>query len=501
MLLKDAIAHLDGIEAIGGNLSIPIEGISYDSRKVRRGHLFVAIKGEKVDGGRFIQDAISHGAAAVASENAVESHGQVTILKVTDARRFLAQTSILYFGEPSSKLKLTAITGTNGKTTSSYLMESIYGKAGLPSCLLGTIGIKINGKPFPTIHTTPESVDLMSFLQQAVTEGCTHGVLEVSSHALALKRVFGAKFAVAVFTNLTPDHLDFHKDMESYYLAKRLLFMPENQNNIQAAVINTDDPYGRRLLTEIRYATLTYGFNPTADVRVLKIGYRSDGTDLQIATPKGEMHFSSPLVGLPNIYNIMAVVGAALALAIDAPTIREGIESLRSVPGRMESINAGQPFAVIVDYAHTPDALEKLLETVANLPHKSLITVFGCGGDRDRTKRPVMGEIATRISDCVIATSDNPRTEDPIKILAEIEAGLQKGHASYTLVPNRRDAIAKALAMAGAGDVVVIAGKGHETYQTIGTQSLPFDDRLVAQELILKLLNSDGVENKGEFTQ
>jgi len=300
---------------------------------------------------------------------------------------------------------------------------------------------------------------------------------------------------------LTPDHLDFHKDMESYYLAKRLLFMPENQNNIQAAVINTDDPYGRRLLTEIRYATLTYGFNPTADVRVLKIGYRSDGTDLQIATPKGEMHFSSPLVGLPNIYNIMAVVGAALALAIDAPTIREGIESLRSVPGRMESINAGQPFAVIVDYAHTPDALEKLLETVANLPHKSLITVFGCGGDRDRTKRPVMGEIATRISDCVIATSDNPRTEDPIKILAEIEAGLQKGHASYTLVPNRRDAIAKALAMAGAGDVVVIAGKGHETYQTIGTQSLPFDDRLVAQELILKLLNSDGVENKGEFTQ
>jgi UDP-N-acetylmuramoyl-L-alanyl-D-glutamate--2,6-diaminopimelate ligase len=500
MFLNDAIAHLDGIKA-KGDLSIPIEGISYDSRMVRKGHLFVAIKGEKTDGDRFIQDAINRGAAAIASENNVASQGRVAMLTVTNARKFLAQIALLYYGDPASELKLTAITGTNGKTTSSYLMESVYRNAGLPPCLLGTIGIKINGKPFPTIHTTPESVDLMFFLKRAVTEGCTHGVLEVSSHALALQRVFGAKFAVAVFTNLTPDHLDFHKDMESYYQAKRLLFLPDNQNRVETAVVNTDDPYGHRLISEIRCATLTYGFNAAADVRVLESRYRSNGTDLKIATPKGEIELSSPLVGLPNAYNMMAVVGAAHALDIDASAIHRGIESLRSVPGRMESVNAGQPFTVIVDYAHTPDAMEKLLQTVARLPHKKLITVFGCGGDRDRMKRPVMGEIATRMSDCVVATSDNPRTEDPLGILAEIEAGLKKGPANFIVVPNRREAIAKSLTLAQSGDVVVIAGKGHETYQIIGDQSFPFDDRRVAQELIRKLLKSDGAKDKGELTQ
>jgi UDP-N-acetylmuramoyl-L-alanyl-D-glutamate--2,6-diaminopimelate ligase len=500
MLLNAAIAHVDGIKT-RGDLAIPIEGISYDSRMVKKGHLFVAIKGEKTDGDRFIRDAIRLGAAAVASENEVESQGQLATLRVADARTFLAQISILYFGNPASRLKLTAITGTNGKTTSSYLMESIYQKTDLRSCLLGTIGNKINGKPFATVHTTPESPDLMSFLNQAVTAGCTHGVLEVSSHALALKRAFGAKFTVAVFTNLTPDHLDFHKDMESYYQAKRLLFLPENQNRIETAVVNTDDPYGRRLASEIRCPTLTYGFNPPADVRILESRYHSDGTDLKIATPAGEMQFSSPLVGLPNAYNIMAAVGAALSLDIDTSAICAGIEFLRGVPGRLESINAGQPFRVIVDYAHTPDALKKLLETIADLPHNRIITVFGCGGDRDRTKRPVMGKIAAQISDYAIATSDNPRTEDPLQILAEIEVGLTKGPAKFTLISNRREAIAKALLLAGAGDVVVIAGKGHETYQTIGTRSFPFDDRLVAQELIIKLLNSEGVNNKGEFPQ
>jgi len=500
MLLNAVTAHIDGIK-VRGNLATPIEGISYDSRMVKKGYLFVAIKGEKTDGDKFIRDAVSLGATAIASEKEVKAQGQAVTLQVADARRFLTQISILYFGDPASRLRLAAITGTNGKTTSCYLMESIYHEAGLRSCLLGTIGIKINRKPLPTVHTTPESPDLMFFLDQAVTAGCTHGALEVSSHALALKRVFGTKFTVAVFANLTPDHLDFHKDMESYYQAKRLLFLPENENRVESAIVNTDDPYGRRLASEIHCPILTYGFNPAADVHILESRYRSDGTNLKIATPKGEMELFSPLVGTPNAYNIMAVVGAALALDIDTSAICKGIASLKSVPGRMESVNAGQPFTVIVDYAHTPDALEKLLEIIANLPHKRIITVFGCGGDRDRMKRPVMGEIAGRISDIVIATSDNPRTEDPLRILAEIEAGLKKGSAVFTLISNRREAIAKALLLADPGDVVVIAGKGHETYQTIGTQSFPFDDRLVVRELIIKLLNSKGVNNKGEFPQ
>jgi len=482
MLLNAVTAHIDGIK-VRGNLTTPIEGISYDSRMVKKGHLFVAIKGEKTDGDKFIRDAVSLGASAIASEKEVKTQEQIVTLQVADARRFLAQISILYFGDPASRLRLTAITGS------------------LRSCLLGTIGIKINRKPFPTAHTTPESPDLMFFLDQAVTAGCTHGALEVSSHALALKRVFGTKFTVAVFANLTPDHLDFHKDMESYYQAKRLLFLPENENRVETAVVNTDDPYGRRLASEIQCPLLSYGFNLAADVRILESRYRSDGTNLKIATPEGEMELFSPLVGPPNAYNILAVVGAALALDIDTSAICKGIASLKSVPGRMESVNAGQPFTVIVDYAHTPDALEKLLETVANLPHKRVITVFGCGGDRDRMKRPVMGEIAGRISDIVIATSDNPRTEDPLQILAEIEVGLKKGPAVFTLISNRREAIAKALMLADPGDAVVIAGKGHETYQTVGTQSFPFDDRLVVQELIIKLLNSKGVNNKGEFLQ
>jgi UDP-N-acetylmuramoyl-L-alanyl-D-glutamate--2,6-diaminopimelate ligase len=500
MLLNAAIAHLNGVKA-DGDLAIPIKGISYDSRMAKKGHLFVAIRGEKTDGDLFIRDALRLGASAVASEKEIELQGQLATLRVADARRFLAQISLLYFGDPASHLKLAAITGTNGKTTSSYLMESVYREAGLRSCLIGTIGIKIDGKPFPTIHTTPESPDLMFFLNQAVAGGCTHGVLEVSSHALALKRVFGTKFTVGVFTNLTPDHLDFHKDMESYYQAKRLLFLSENENRIEFAVTNIDDPYGRRLASEIHCPMLTFGFDPSANVRTLESRYRSDGTDLIILTPAGKMELTSPLVGQTNVYNIMAVVGASLALRIDVSAIHRGIEVLRGVPGRMESINAGQPFTVIVDYAHTPDALKKLLETIADLPHGKIITVFGCGGDRDRTKRPIMGEIAAQISDSVIATSDNPRTEDPLQILAEIKAGLTKGPAEFTVIPDRREAIRQAFSLAGTGDVVVIAGKGHETYQTIGTQSFPFDDRLVAKELIIEQLNSEGVNNKGEFPQ
>jgi UDP-N-acetylmuramyl-tripeptide synthetase len=405
-------------------------------------------------------------------------------LTVPDARRFLAEVSDLFYGHPSEKLGLVAITGTNGKTTTSYLMDSIFRHAGIHACLVGTIGMRIGAKSFPSAHTTPESSDLTRFLHDAVKDGCTHGALEVSSHSLSLKRVFGTQFQAGVFMNLTRDHLDFHKDMESYFRAKQLLFSDPNGNRTQTAIINIDDPYGQRLEREIRCQTLSFGFDPNAKIHVLNHQSRVDGTDLTVQIPSGEIRYRLQLVGRPNIYNTMAATGAALALGIDAQAIQKGIEGLEGVPGRVERIDAGQPFTVVVDYAHSPDALENLLHTMAQLPHERLITVFGCGGDRDRTKRPIMGEIAVRMSDLVIATSDNPRSENPLEILKEIEVGMHQGPAPYKIVPDRRQAIEEAIFAARTGDVVVIAGKGHEDYQVLGDQTIHFDDREVARELI-----------------
>jgi UDP-N-acetylmuramoyl-L-alanyl-D-glutamate--2,6-diaminopimelate ligase len=297
--------------------------------------------------------------------------------------------------------------------------------------------------------------------------------------------VYGARFAVGIFTNLTPEHLDFHGDMESYYRAKRLLFVPEGGNRLEQAVINTDDPYGRRLAAETPCPPIHYGFAAKADIRVLSHESRVDGSCLRIATPKGELEIRSHLVGRPNVYNIMASIGAAFGLGIEPEFICKGIETLEGVPGRMELVDTGQAFTVIVDYAHTPDALENLLETVTTLSHGRVITVFGCGGDRDRTKRPVMGEIAGQMSSLAVATSDNPRSEDPMQILDEIETGLKKVSARYELIPDRRKAIEFALSIAHQGDLVVIAGKGHENYQIIGARTYPFDDRAVVRELML----------------
>jgi len=306
----------------------------------------------------------------------------------------------------------------------------------------------------------------------------------VSSHALALKRVFGTRFVIGVFSNLTPEHLDFHRDMESYYQAKRLLFLPEGENQVELAVINTDDPWGRRLASEVPCPVLCYGLSANAKVRVLGFHLQANGSDLRIATPKGDIQLRTRLIGRPNVYNVLAAVASAIGLGMELADIRSGIEELGGVSGRMELIDCGQPFIVAVDYAHTPDALEKALETLTHLPHGKIITVFGCGGDRDRTKRPVMGEIASRMSDYVFATSDNPRSESPAQILAEIEQGLQRGKAKYHLLVDRREAIATAISEAGQGDVVLIAGKGHEDYQILGNRTIPFDDRVVARDIL-----------------
>jgi UDP-N-acetylmuramoyl-L-alanyl-D-glutamate--2,6-diaminopimelate ligase len=485
MILQEALKGISGINP-RGKLDVDIRGISYDSRSVQKGDLFVAIKGEKADGARFIAQAIEKGAVAVASEQKLEPESRVICLVVPEARRFLAEFSRIFYGDPSTKLRIAGITGTKGKTTTSYLMDSIFRHAGIRSCLAGTIEMKIGTSSFHSSHTTPESSDLMKFLHQAVTEGCSHGAMEVSSHSLIMKRVFGAKYAVGVFMNLTHDHLDFHKDMETYFRAKQLLFSVGNGNRIESAVINTDDAYGQRLASEISCPAICFGFKKSAEIHATNYQIRVDGTDLALNTPAGEARFRLRLIGRPNAYNVMAATGAAISLGIDLEKIRTGIEALEGVPGRMERVDAGQDFTVIVDYAHSPDSLENLLQTVSQLPHGKRIIVFGCGGDRDRAKRPIMGEIAVNGSDFVLATSDNPRSENPLDILKEIESGLRKGPAPYEIVPDRRRAIESAISMAGTGDVVVIAGKGHEDYQIIGSQVIPFDDRKLARELICR---------------
>jgi UDP-N-acetylmuramoyl-L-alanyl-D-glutamate--2,6-diaminopimelate ligase len=491
MWLQDLINNIPGI-ALEGDVRVQLTGISYDSRRVRPGDLFVALKGAKTDGALYIREAIQKGAVALASDHELAYSPSVPALKVQDGRHFLAQASRWFFHDPASRLHLTAITGTNGKTTTCHLMDAIFRRAGLRCCLVGTLGMKIGDRQFPSAHTTPEASDLTAFLLQAVQDGCTHGALEVSSHALAMKRVFGTRFTVGVFSNLTPEHLDFHHDMNSYYEAKRLLFTSEGANGIETAVINTDDPYGKRLATEVPGPVLRYGLDRNAELHVLDSRTLITGTSLRLATPNGELRISARLVGQPNIYNIMAAAGAALSLGIDLSHVCEGIESLGGVPGRLELVQGGQDFTVIVDYAHTPDALEKLLETVRQLTRGRTVIVFGCGGDRDRKKRPLMGEIAARRSDFAVVTSDNPRTEDPLQILREIEPGLKRGPAPYRLEPDRREAIRFALALAHRDDVVVIAGKGHEDHQIVDNRAFPFDDRVVAQELIHQLRTVSG---------
>jgi UDP-N-acetylmuramoyl-L-alanyl-D-glutamate--2,6-diaminopimelate ligase len=487
MLLGNALQKISEVEWTGAR-DVAIQGIAYDSRSVQKGDLFVAIRGKKTDGAQFVMQAVSRGAVAVASELRLDPIPQAATIVAPDARKFLAEISRIFYDDPCNSLRLIAITGTKGKTTTTYMMESIYRQANIQSCLAGTIEMKIGDQKVHSEHTTPESPDLLRFFHNAVNQGCTHGVLEVSSHALALKRVFGAKFAVGVFTNLTHDHLDFHTNMESYYQAKRLLFMPENGNRLETSVINTDDAFGKRLAHEVQMPVVTFGFDTAADIHVIQCQNHANGTDLRLQTPAGEAQFHSPLIGRPNIYNMMAATGAAVCLNMDLENICAGIESLAGVPGRMERVDGGQDFLVLVDYAHSPDSLENLLKTVSQLPHRQIITVFGCGGDRDRSKRPIMGAIATNLSDFVIATSDNPRTEDPMDILGEIEPGLCEGPAPYTVEPDRRHAIASAISIAHTGDVVVIAGKGHEDYQIIGPKTFPFDDRMIALESIHRRL-------------
>jgi UDP-N-acetylmuramoyl-L-alanyl-D-glutamate--2,6-diaminopimelate ligase len=468
-----------------GDLDTEILGLAYDSRGVSPGYLFVAIRGTVTDGSRFIPQAIAKGAAAVVSAYPPIKSLAMPWIQVEDERSVLAGLAGNFYAHPTQRLHLVGVTGTNGKTTTTYIVESILKAAGRPAAVFGTIEYRGPGFDFAAERTTPEAPDLEKLFKRVVDAGWQDAVMEVSSHAIEMRRVMGLQFDVAVFTNLSRDHLDFHHDMEAYFRAKRKLFEGLNGARPRKMVLNMDDERYEDLRSIDRSRVLSYGMQVAADICPLRHSFGWEGTDATYKTPVGELEVRTSLMGKPNLFNIGGAIGAAVALDVPPDAIVRGIQELRCVPGRFELVSAGQPFRVIVDYAHTDDALEKLLKSAREITTGRLIVVFGCGGDRDRTKRPAMGAIAARASDYAIVTSDNPRSEDPMTIIQEIEKGM-KG-AQHDVFVDRREAIGAALAMAKENDSVVIAGKGHEPYQTIGQTSHPFDDRVVARELLNEL--------------
>jgi UDP-N-acetylmuramoyl-L-alanyl-D-glutamate--2,6-diaminopimelate ligase len=480
--------------ADAGRGATAVTGVTHDSRAVGPGTVFVAIRGQRADGATFAAEAIKRGALAIVSESPVPASVEVPWLGTTDARLALAELAAIFFSHPSERLTVVGVTGTNGKTTTTYLMASVFDAAGLPCGRLGTVTFRVGPSAADerdASHTTPEASEVQRLLAEMVDRGCGACAMEVSSHALALHRVDHVRFQAAIFTNLTRDHLDFHGDMQQYFAAKRRLFqmLPAGA----AAIVNTDDPRGAELASNVPRA-LTFGIDRPADVRASAIQSSLEGLAFDVDTPRGRLAIRSPLVGRPNVYNILGVIGAATALDLPPDAIERGIARLQRVPGRFQIVSTpADDVRVVVDYAHTDDALKNLLETVRPLTSGRLITVFGCGGDRDRSKRPLMGAVAARMSDLVLLTSDNPRSEDPARIIEDITRGLaptpQPGGPTRAVTPfetnvDRRAAIRQAIRAAAPGDLVVIAGKGHEKYQVIGDRTLPFDDVEVAREAL-----------------
>jgi UDP-N-acetylmuramoyl-L-alanyl-D-glutamate--2,6-diaminopimelate ligase len=476
-----------------GTLPAVATGVAYDSRKVVSGNLFVAVPGFRQDGRRYLRDALDRGAAGVVLEAEDALPGSTTgRIVVPSARKALARLADAYFGHPSGALTVVGITGTNGKTTTSLLVDALLRTGGRATGVIGTIQYQIGAETRAAAQTTPEAVDLQSLLAEMVERGVTGVAMEVSSHALSLHRVDGVEFDVAVFTNLTQDHLDFHGTLESYREAKARLFalLAAGGKPRRTAVINADDPAGHAMVAGLTLSVVTFGLEVGADVTPRRFVSGIDGIKMDVRTTRGAIDIESPLVGEHNVMNLLAAIGVGLALGMEPLAIGRALGEVRAVPGRFERVEAGQPFLVVVDYAHTPDALERVLATARKLVGGGgrLGVVFGCGGDRDRGKRPLMGAIAARLADRLWITSDNPRSENPDAIIAEIVAGVPADRrARQSTMADRRLAIRDALAWAGAGDVVVIAGKGHETYQIIGKDVLPFDDREVARAALRDL--------------
>jgi UDP-N-acetylmuramoyl-L-alanyl-D-glutamate--2,6-diaminopimelate ligase len=483
----------------GGASDRPVTGIAYDSRMVKAGDVFVALKGQHADGTAFVRQALERGAAAVVSEQPAPEDAHVPWATATDARLALAVLADAFFRHPSGDMRVVGITGTNGKTTTAYLLASIFEAAGMRCGMLGTVAYRTGpgeNDVQAAERTTPEAPDVQRMLREMVDRGCRASVMEVSSHALAMRRVDGTTFAAGVFTNLTRDHLDFHSDMEAYFQAKRRLF--EMLPRDAPSLLNADDPRGPSL-GGVGGRPVTYAIGHPADITTGPLSFSVEGLIFDVRTPGGGLHITSKLVGRPNVYNILAAVATATALGLPFDVIERGVRDLEGVPGRFQVVSdATDEVTVVVDYAHTDDALRNLLETARPLAAGRLITVFGCGGDRDRTKRPLMGAVAGRLSDVIVITSDNPRSEDPDRIIDEIQRGItantRRAEAARPLaIVDRRAAIAKAVAMARPGDLVLVAGKGHEKYQAIGDRTLPFDDVAVAREALGRRKTNSGV--------
>ena len=480
MMLEELLQSIEPLET-NGSLSTEITSICYDSRKAEPGALFVAVPGHKVDGVEYVTEALSRGASAVVSENKLDLGHQTTSIQVADARLALAQLSAHFYGEVSKTMQVMGITGTNGKTTTSYMIRAILRAAGRKPGLLGTVAYEIGTRTLPASRTTPEAPEIHHFFQQMKESGCDSVVMEVSSHALALKRIHGIDFDLCVFTNLTQDHLDYHKDMESYFCVKAALFQKPGHR----AVVNIDDPWGRRLVefcTENNPLT-TCGFSSEADLQASHEKVDINGTSFHLASPWGEAEIHLNLLGRFNIYNALSALAVGGLLGIPLPLMAEALKNLPHVPGRLQLVPNRKNKKVFVDYAHTDDALRNVLSTLREICPEKLFVVFGCGGNRDRGKRPLMGQVADQLADYSILTADNPRNEDPTAIALEIAEGFS-GFDHFEIEIDRRTAIEKALRKMGKKDILLVAGKGHETYQESQGTIIPFDDR----ETILEIL-------------
>jgi UDP-N-acetylmuramoyl-L-alanyl-D-glutamate--2,6-diaminopimelate ligase len=479
---------LNGGEILAHSGDPQVTGVEYDSRRVKPGDVFVAMRGESSDGNRFIDQAVDAGAVAVVTDSDV-APSNAAWARVSHGRRALARMSANFYARPGERLAITGITGTNGKSTTAFLLESILQADGRNAALVGTIEYHVAGKILAAPHTTPEPLELQRLFRDAADNGASDIVMEVSSHALAQERVFGIPFDVAVFTNLTRDHLDYHKTMDEYFAAKKMLFTGCGADKPRSAVLNIDDEHGMELANFCKQRSMeivTYGL-ARGDLHSNRLQIGPQGTAFELIAWDERISMISPLIGRVNVYNILAASAAAHSRGCSTDAIRQGIQKLSSVPGRFEKVDCEQPFTVVVDYAHTDDALRNLTCLAREFVRATsgrVITVFGCGGDRDRSKRPLMGEAAGSGSDFVVLTSDNPRSEDPLAIINDAVVGLQRSGAKYKTEPDRRAAIHLALGEAHAGDIVLIAGKGHERVQVVGNASIPFDDKQVAAEAL-----------------
>ena len=502
-LLNTLLTKFEPLSIVGDS-KVQVDGIAYDSRKIKKGYLFVAIPGFKVDGHNFIEDALSRGAVAAIVEKDLVLPLQTTTVRVDDCRLALALSAAEFYQHPTSKLRLIGVTGTKGKTTTTYLIESILRESGHRAGLIGTISYRYNGTSLEdpittpdlssTHNTTPESLDLQRMVAAMVEAGGDYTVMEVSSHALKLRRVEGCRFDVGVFTNLTQEHFELHDSWDDYLNSKIKLFrgLEGDENEAKAAIINLDDPYSARVIEASPVAVTTYALEKDADITATAIESSIEGTSFRALTPAGDFDVNLKIPGLYNVYNALAAIGVSLGEGLTPEIISRGLEKLERLPGRFEFIDCGQDFRVVVDFAHAPDPLNKALGLARSYARRRLITVFGCGGERDRIKRPMMGEVVAHHSDYFIITSDNPQSEDPKEIALEAEEGVKKvGHPNYEIILDRERAIEKALGCARSGDIVVLAGKGHETFQMLKDEVVPFNDGEVARRVLGKIMESD----------